>query len=203
MQFDTPPAQVDAEQFRTTVANFFQVRPRRKRASARARKRRMTMLTLARAQLDTSQVLINRVYPMGSGSAVDFFALFPDDDDAENFENAVTDPQQLRAVFAATPALTNPRLVPAGAADGSSSPMMSAQGALCERLTSSHIHGAHSRALMPNFAAPMMSNAVTAGAGGQGTGGAGGAASGEGASPGSPGVGTPGAPGTVTTSGGR
>jgi hypothetical protein len=75
-------------------------------------------------------VLINRVYPLGSGSAVDFFALFSDDDEAEDFESAFTDPQRLRTVFAAAPALSNPRLVPAGAADGSSSsPMMSAQGA--------------------------------------------------------------------------
>jgi hypothetical protein len=73
-------------------------------------------------------VLINRVYPLGSGSAVDFFALFSDDDEAEDFESAFADPQRLRAVFAAAPALTNPRLVPAGAADGSaSSPMMGAK----------------------------------------------------------------------------
>ena len=41
------------------------------------------------AQLDTSQVLINRIYAMDSSSAVDFFALFPDDDAAESFNNAI------------------------------------------------------------------------------------------------------------------
>ena len=86
MQFDTPPAQFDVDQFRNTVAAFFKARLflRGELAS------RWALTGTSITQLDTSQVLINRVYPMGSGSAVDFFALFPDDDAAETFENAVT-----------------------------------------------------------------------------------------------------------------
>ena len=112
MQFDTPAAQVDADSFRNTVAAFF--------------------------QLDTSQVLINRIYPADGGSAVDFFALFPDDDAAEDFEQGMSDPQRLRAVFAAAPALSNPRLVAGGADASSSSPATSASGA-CERQMASRV----------------------------------------------------------------
>lgn len=81
-------------------------------------------------KLDTSQVLINRVFPLGSGSAVEFFVLFPEDEDAEAFEQTMEDPQRLIAVFAGAPALSNPRLASADASSSaSSSPAMNTQGA--------------------------------------------------------------------------
>ena len=154
---------------------------------------------------------------MDSGSAVDFFALFPDDDAAQSFNNAINgmgccacpshmrltgfaDPQQLRAVFSSAPTLSNPRLVSPGSGDASSTQQ---QGAL---LCSASLH-AH-RANSSSFSAPApraSTGTVTAtgGGGGVGTGGSGGSASGNTATPGSPGYGAPGAPGTVTTSDGR
>ena len=172
------------------------------------------------AQLDTSQILINRIFPMGSGSAVDFFALFPDDDAAESFNNAING--AVRCDFPSPTMLTSLRR-PAAASrgvrvDADAEQPAAGDARLIRRLI---FHPAGCASLFSSsrtsyfcadafiFAAPAprasagTTVTATGGGGGVGTGGSGGSASGEGATPGSPGYGTPGAPGTVTTSGGR
>ncbi len=77
-------ASFNETEFRSTVANYFQARAKACHAAAllaaspALAPHRSRACAAVHAQLDTSQVVINQVYPKDSGTAVQFYAIFAD-----------------------------------------------------------------------------------------------------------------------------